>query len=100
MTRLLPKGALPARTEKTITTLRALHEQLDGVRARGYAVEDEEHERGWRGVACAIRSKSATLGAIEIKGPSTRLTLDRISEIYVSLGSAGEEFSRSLGYDG
>lgn len=100
VTRLLPGEVLLARTEKTITSLRALQEQLDAIRACGYAVEDEEHERGWRGVACAIRSKSATLGAIEIRGPSTRLSLDRISEISVSLRSVGEEFSQSLGHDG
>lgn len=97
--RLLRDGVLPQQTERTIQSIGALQEELTAVRERGYAIEDEEQEQGLRAVACAIRSRNATLGAIEIAGPAVRLSLDRISEVVNYLRSTAEELSLSLGYE-
>lgn len=97
--RLLSNVSLERYTERTIGSPRALGEQLLVVRSSGYAIEDEEHERGIRGVASVIRSRNGILGAIEIVGPTVRLSLDRVSELGRHVRLATEELSLSLGYE-
>lgn len=96
---LLRDTPLGQHTEQTADSRRALDERLSPIGEYGYAVEDEEHEAGIRGVAAAIRSRSSTLGAIEILGPAIRLSMDRISQLARYVQVAAEELSLSLGYE-
>ncbi|WP_312908377.1 IclR family transcriptional regulator [Natronosalvus caseinilyticus] len=65
---------LVRKTEHTITDLDALLAELESIRQRGYAVNDEEEIKGIRAVGAPIRSANGeVLGAISVSGPTSRL---------------------------
>ncbi|MFB7463388.1 IclR family transcriptional regulator [Streptomyces sp. NPDC056224] len=51
---LIAATGLPPRTPKSVTTAEALHAQLAAVRARGFALDDEENEPTIRCVGAAV----------------------------------------------
>ncbi|MFP8958622.1 IclR family transcriptional regulator [Natrialbaceae archaeon A-CW3] len=64
---------LVQKTENTITDLETLIEELEGIRERGYAVNDEEEVKGIRAVGAPVRNANGTvLGAISVSGPTSR----------------------------
>jgi DNA-binding IclR family transcriptional regulator len=74
------KGLLK-RTENTIVDPTQLREHLKSVRAQGYAIDDEENEKGIRCVAAPIYNEvGRTVAAISISGPAFRITKKVIQE--------------------
>jgi DNA-binding IclR family transcriptional regulator len=72
---------LDAHTPHTITEREELFEELEQVRDRGFAVDDEEFMRGLRCVATPITKDDGTvLGAIGISAPTTQVDDDRFFE--------------------
>ena len=73
--------SLLRRTENTITDPILLREHLKSVRKQGYAVDDEEKEKGIRCVAAPIYNEiGKTVAAISITGPAFRVTRKIIQE--------------------
>lgn len=71
---LLDELELENRTENTLTDRAALTAELDAVRDRGYAFNDEERIAGMHAVGAPILSDDdRVLGAISVSGPTTRL---------------------------
>ena len=71
---LLGAEPLAASTPHTLTTLSALHEDLDRIRRRGYATDDEEHELGVACVATPVLDATGLpLAAISVSGPTPRM---------------------------
>ena len=70
---ILRRSGLPAQTEHTITSRRAMETELEQIRLHGYAIDNEEQEIGVRCVAVTLPGEPAR-AAISISGPSTRLT--------------------------
>lgn len=78
---IIDQHGLPERTDQTTTDRDELYDQLDTVRSRGYAIDDEERLKGLRCVAAPILSiDERVLGAISVSGPSQRLQGDRLEE--------------------
>ena len=76
---ILDRRGLPAETERSITDRATLFEELDRVRERGHAVDDEERLAGLRCVAVPVRtSDGRVLGAISISSPRSRMKGDRL----------------------
>jgi DNA-binding IclR family transcriptional regulator len=74
------KGLLK-RTENTIVDPTQLREHLKSVRAQGYAIDDEENEKGIRCVAAPIYNEvGKTVAAMSISGPAFRITKKLIQE--------------------
>jgi DNA-binding IclR family transcriptional regulator len=73
--RVLGASALAAETPNTVTDRERLLADLQTVRERGYAVNDEEKTMGMRAVGAPIRSDDdgTVLGAISVSGPTTRM---------------------------
>ena len=72
---------LPKRTENTITNPTHLKEHLNLVRTQGYAIDDEENEKGIRCVAAPIRNEvRRAVAAVSISGPAFRITKKVIQE--------------------
>ena len=85
-------------TDKTLTTLEALKEDLERTRQRGYAIDDEEHDPQVRCIAAPIFNwKAEPIGAISISAPSARLTDAVMEKLAPSLQKAAEEISGLLG---
>jgi IclR family acetate operon transcriptional repressor len=92
---LLGRTGLPAHTSHTITDLDALIRDLDLIRRRGYALDDEEQELGVRCVAVPITGAPA-LSAISVSGPSGRLTRTTVNEVVPLMRRAAEWLARDL----
>jgi len=89
---------LPALTPRTITTKRALREEVEQVRVRGYAITMDELEEGLAGVSVGIFGESGALaGAINVSGLSQRLddaAQRRIAEQMRAVADAAEAHGR------
>lgn len=70
--RALP-GPLAALTPHTITSRRALREDLERTRAQGYATTVDELEEGLAGVSVGIFGDDRLLGVLNVSGLSRRL---------------------------
>ncbi len=80
VTAIVARTGMPARTEHTIVTPEALLGSLATVREVGYATDDSEQELGVRCVAVPIGGLPFK-AALSVSGPSSRVSVDQISEI-------------------
>jgi IclR family pca regulon transcriptional regulator len=84
-TRVLAATKPEARTPKTVTDHAALAEAVDAARAQGWAMVDEELELGLRSLSVPLRSRGGvTLGAINICGPTSRVSLEELRSTFLS----------------
>ena len=94
---LVRAKGLVSLTPNTLVTLEALERELQAVRARGYAMDDEECELGARCVAAPIRNyEGRVVAAISLSGPVSRMHPRRIEEIAPSLMAAARGISEVL----
>lgn len=78
---IIDQHGLPKETENTITSRKALHEELERTRERGYAIYDEEEVVGIRAVGTSITDRqSKVYGAISVCGPTTRFQGTRFED--------------------
>ncbi|MBB3747652.1 DNA-binding IclR family transcriptional regulator [Mycolicibacterium sp. BK634] len=89
----VPAGLKPL-TTKTIVDRAALDADLDTVRVRGYATDDEENTLGVRCFAVVLRYGTPPQDAISASIPVSRLTPDREREIVDALCTMGDKVSR------
>ncbi|MCG6894199.1 MAG: IclR family transcriptional regulator [Desulfobacteraceae bacterium] len=82
----------------TITSRRGLRAEIQKVRRRGYAVDDEEMASGLRCVAAPVFDHTGGCRyAISVSGPSFRLTPERIETIQPRLRDICRRISGKLG---
>jgi len=93
------KGLLK-RTENTITDLAQLREHLKIVRNQGYAIDDEENERGIRCVGAPIFNESGrVVAAVSISGPAFEVTKKLVQEtLKKEVMKTALKISHRLGY--
>ena len=72
--RYLGKGDLVALTPRTITEADELMAELERIRKKGYAMDDEEFESGLRCVAAPIWVAGKPIAALSSSAPASRLT--------------------------
>jgi IclR family KDG regulon transcriptional repressor len=93
------EGGLKGFTANTITDAEALRAELASIRARGYAIDDEEIEVGLRCVAAPIRDHSGqVVAAISVAAPVQRMSKKQVQATIPSVVAAAENISRRLGY--
>jgi IclR family acetate operon transcriptional repressor len=92
-------GALGRKTERTVATVDDLLLELDEVRAKGFAIDDEENEVGARCVGAPIFDhRGACVGAISVSGSAGRLTDDVIETLAARVRAAAGSISGTMGY--
>src|SRR6185437_11434946 len=86
------------RTPRTLTGPDMLREELAKIRARGYAIDDEEYEPGVRSIAAPVRDDSGSaVAAVGVTGPAQRLTKNRLAIIGRHVDAAAKAISLRLG---
>lgn len=86
-------------TDRTITDLTRLKQELERVRQKGYAEDDEENELGVRCIGAPVFNYSGKVeGAISISGPTIRVTKDKVEEYGREVKKFADLISRELGY--
>lgn len=99
VTRLLEGAGMPARTEYTITSPAGMLAELQGVRQRGYAIDNEERAYGVKCVAAPIRNADGrAIGAISASGPAFRVTAETLPALIGSVVAAATSASLRQGY--
>ena len=94
-------GRLEHFTANTLTTRRALRDDLAGVRKRGYATALEELEIGLNAIAAPVHdAQGEVIAAVSVSGPAYRVTLDRVPELGARTIEAAERISERLGWVG
>ena len=90
---------LRAQGPKTITSRRKLREEIEQIRSRGYALDDEELVTGLRCVASPVFDHTEkAMYAVSVSGPATRMTPERIESIHPQLTDICRQLSEKLGY--
>lgn len=98
---ILEQIDLNALTEKTITDPDQLYREIEQVRRRGYALDNEETELGGRCVAAPVYGKEGSvIGAISVIGPTNRVNPETIPALSATVSAAAREISRALGHRG
>ncbi|TAK01668.1 MAG: IclR family transcriptional regulator [Chloroflexota bacterium] len=95
--RIVRRG-LTRYTERTITDLEPLLEDLARARRRGYATALSELENGLTAVAAPVHdARGAVIAAVEVWGPAFRLTPRRLPELAVQAREAAAAITIRLG---
>lgn len=100
LARSLERQSFHRHTEHTLDSPEALREELTAIRARGYAFDREEHERGIICCAAPILSSSGrVIGALSVTSTTALTTLaaleagaGRIMDIAAQIASAAESW--------
>lgn len=88
----------PEFTDKTITDPDELRTHLDAVLEQGYAINDEEDFRGWKGIAVPILSERGVEGALSVAGPKSKIE-NRQDKIIQLLNESKDEIELKFNVD-
>ena len=88
----------PRLTPRTITEIGELMNELEAVRAQGYALVDQELEVGLRSIAVPLRNSAGhVIGAINVGLQAARMSReDMLETILPQLRAVQEEIARAL----
>lgn len=93
------ESIIEKKTDKTIVDYEEMLRVLEEVKRNGYALDDEENEKGVRCIAACLRSyQNEVKYAFSISGPTSRMTRERVKELSVDVKKVQEELSRELGF--
>lgn len=77
--RALSRQSMAECTPNTITDIAALTHELDRIRAKGYSIDNMEHEHGIKCVGVPVFNRDGALaGGMSISGPSPRFDPDTV----------------------
>ncbi len=86
-------------TENTITDADELRHCLETIRQQGYAVDEEDFERGVYAIGAPVRDDTGrVIAGITITSPETRYSSQRRQELIVLVVEAAQKLSAKLGY--
>jgi IclR family transcriptional regulator, acetate operon repressor len=95
---LLRRIELAPRTERTLSSVAALEAELVAVRARGFALDDEENERNIRCVGAAVFDhRDRPVGAVSVSALAFELPREEILDLGPRVVTAAQGLSAALG---
>src|SRR4029077_15923633 len=93
----LAEATLEAHTERTITDRARLRQEIDNVRANGWALMDQELELGLRSIAAPLRGDGRPIAALNVAVAAPPVALDQLrGAILPELLSAAGRISAAL----
>ena len=96
--RIIERHGLAQMTSHSLTSRAAVFDEIDRVRARGFALDDEEFVIGLRCVAAVVWGPhSEAICAISVSGLAARMTPDKVLETGAILQRLAAELSLTLG---
>ncbi len=85
-------------TARTITSEAELRRDLTAIRARGYAIDDEETAIGLRCVASVIFNEHAEpVAGISVSGPAARISSQRLAQLGALVTEAAADITHEMG---
>ncbi len=97
---ILDKKGLIKKTSNTITSKESLFSELENIRRRGYAVDNEEIQEGLRCIAAPLCDHSGQIiAAISVSGLVSQFNDNRESFFITELFRASSAISQDLGCD-
>ena len=95
----LAAATLEGYTERTITDRQRLRREIDGVRANGWALMDQELELGLRSIAAPLRAGGQTIAALNVAVAAPRVGLGELRdsllpELLAAAGRISEALER------
>lgn len=98
---ILKRQEKEALTPYTKTEETDISEELERIRQKGYATDEEEVELGLKCVAVAIKDyQGKPVAAISISSSAVQMTEEKKAEAALELKKAAFDISRRLGYQG
>jgi len=95
---IICRQGMPRLTEKSIVRPSELFRELQIIRRRGYAVDDEEARMGLRCIAAVVYSDcSEPLAAISVSGMTSRITDERLPVLGCIVRAVAAELTLVLG---
>lgn len=80
---VLDRHGMPAITDRTITDRDDLLAELETIRERGYAIDDEERVEGMRCIAAPITDRDGrAIAAVSVSGPKSRMRGEDFEETF------------------
>ncbi len=96
--RIVELQGLAGATPKTITDAGRLKAEIQAIRKRGFAIDDEENAVGLRCVAAAIRDENAkAIAAVSLSGPTARIDDERLQPLGDAVREAAAQITEALG---
>jgi IclR family KDG regulon transcriptional repressor len=94
----LVAGRMEAVTSRTVTDLEHLLQELEVVRARGYAIEDEEAQEGVRAISVPIRTYAhRPVGAVSVASAAKLVSIPELTRMAPYVVAAGDNISARIG---
>jgi DNA-binding IclR family transcriptional regulator len=99
--RLCQSISWPRLTPHTITTAAGLRREFERIRARGFAIDEQEYEEGVGCVGAPIRDRrGVACAALSVSAPSARIERRGAERLGRLLARHAREISRELGFGG
>ena len=96
--RIVREQGLPAFTASTITDRARLEAELAAIRARGWAVDDEERTEGMRCIAAPIFNEfREAVAGVSISGPIGRMAQRGTADFGARVRAAADRITRAIG---
>ncbi len=96
--RTLARHGLKRFTDNTMGTPDALAADLERVRQRGFALDDEEHAVGLRCVAATLHDEHGdAVAAVSLSGPRARMTDERIQRLGRMVVDTADDVTHAMG---
>jgi DNA-binding IclR family transcriptional regulator len=98
--RLLHGRVFSRHNENTITSNRRLLQEADEIRGKGYALDDEEDEVGFRCIGVPVLDENgSTVAAISVAGSVTQVTNENMKRLVSVLKKTAESITTALSED-
>ncbi len=96
--RIVEKTGMQGYTPASLTQVESLLENLADIRARGFAIDDQERAEGMRCIAAPIfNAHGEPIAGLSVSGPSFRIPLDDAGRIGALVRQAADEVTKATG---